>query len=65
MSQGFGRPVRGHLEKGGWQFHRHGKGDHDIWINPKTGQTIAVPVKIMSRHTANGILKQAGLDKEF
>jgi predicted RNA binding protein YcfA (HicA-like mRNA interferase family) len=44
---------------------RRGKGDHDIWINPYTGQKIAVPVKIMSRHTANGILKEAGLDKAF
>jgi predicted RNA binding protein YcfA (HicA-like mRNA interferase family) len=65
MSQGFGRAVRGRLEEGGWQFDRRGKGDHDIWINPRTGQKIAVPVKIMSRHTANGILKDAGLDKAF
>jgi len=20
----------------GWTFQRHGKGDHDIWINPLT-----------------------------
>jgi hypothetical protein len=64
MSQGYGRAVRGHPEKAAGSSKR-GKGDHDIWINPYTGQKIAVLVKIMSRHTANGILKEAGLDKAF
>ena len=40
------------------------KGDHDIWITPQ-GKRIVVPVQIKSRHTANGILKEAGLSKVF
>jgi hypothetical protein len=34
-----------------------------VWWNPATGQKVTVPWKIMSRHTANGILKDAGLAK--
>jgi hypothetical protein len=62
MSQGFRRAVGARLEEGGRQARQ---GDHDVWINPRTGQTIAVPVKIKSRHTANGLVKEAGLDKAF
>jgi hypothetical protein len=60
----FGRPLRDELGRGGCSFHRHGKGDHDIWITPE-GKRLIVPFKIKSRHTANGILKDAGLPKAF
>jgi predicted RNA binding protein YcfA (HicA-like mRNA interferase family) len=45
-------------------FHRRGKGDHDIWVTHE-GKRIVVPIHIKSRHTANGILKDAGLPKAF
>jgi len=41
------------------------KGDHDIWHSPRSGTTFPVDHKILSRHTANGVLKQAGLPKQF
>jgi hypothetical protein len=44
---------------------RQGKGDHEIWYSPTTNRYFPVDNKILSRHTANGILKQAGLPKEF
>jgi hypothetical protein len=53
------------LRAAGWQVHRSGKGDHEIWINPETGAKVTVDSKIRSRHTANGILKEAGLGKKF
>lgn len=53
------------LAKKGCYFERHGKGDHDIWYSPITDRRFPVDSKIKSRHTANGVLKQAGLDKEF
>lgn len=62
--KGFGREVREHLSAAGCAFVRHGKGDHDIWRTPE-GRPLVVPVKIMSRHTANAILKDAGLPKAF
>ena len=49
----------------GCRFERHGKGDHDIWFSPHTGVRFPVDSKIKSRHTANAILKQAGLAKHF
>jgi predicted RNA binding protein YcfA (HicA-like mRNA interferase family) len=43
--KGFGKEVRDRLREGGCEFVRHGKGDHDIWRNPKTGKSVTVPVK--------------------
>ena len=60
----FGKPVRDRLGESGCSFLRHGKGDHDIWTTQQ-GRRIVVPVQIKSRHTANGILKEAGLTKAF
>ena len=42
-----------------------GKGDHDIWFSPITQISFVVDSKIKSRHTANAVLKQAGLPKKF
>lgn len=42
---------------------RAGKGSHEIWFSPLTKQHFPVPTHIKSRHTANAILKQAGLPK--
>lgn len=64
MSKGYGKEVREALAEAGCAFLRHGKGDHDIWIAPD-GLRLVVPVKIMSRHTANAILKDVGLPKRF
>ncbi len=44
---------------------RKGKGDHVIWYSPLTETHFPVDSKILSRHTANGVLKQAGLPKQF
>ncbi len=53
------------LRKAGCKFERAGKGDHEIWYSYKTGLRFPVDGKIKSRHTANGVLKQAGLSKQF
>ncbi len=53
------------LRKAGCNFERKGKGDHEIWYSPKTGIRFPVDSKKKSRHTANGVLKQAGLPKNF
>jgi predicted RNA binding protein YcfA (HicA-like mRNA interferase family) len=57
--------VRKLLRAAGWRFGRPGKGDHEVWMNEATGRHVIVDSKILSRHTANGILKQAGLPKKF
>jgi hypothetical protein len=57
--------VRKILSESGCRFERQGKGDHEIWFSPLTGIRFPVDGKIKSRHTANGVLKQAGLPKQF
>jgi predicted RNA binding protein YcfA (HicA-like mRNA interferase family) len=61
----YGRSVREKLKEAGCWFVRHGRGDHDIWRSPLTNIPITVDHSIKSRHTANGILKDAGLPKAF
>lgn len=53
------------LREAGCYFERSGKGDHQIWYSPITRLSFTVDSKIVSRHTANGVLKQAGLKKQF
>jgi hypothetical protein len=59
------RLVRAELRSGGCHLLRQGKGDHEIWYSPKTGRKLTVDSRIKSRHTANEILKRAGLGKKF
>lgn len=40
-------------------------GRHPIYYSPITRLHFPVPVGILSRHTANVVLKQAGLPKQF
>ena len=53
------------LHDAGCRFERQGKGDHEIWSSPITGVRFPVDGKIKSRHTANAVLRQAGLPKRF
>ena len=53
------------LKEGGFQFKRHGRGDHEVWWNPDKAVSVVVDRKLRSRFTANGILKEAGLPKSL
>ncbi|MBO5743177.1 MAG: type II toxin-antitoxin system HicA family toxin [Clostridia bacterium] len=61
----FEKKVRQMLSKNNCVFIRHGKGDHDIWYSPISKRHITVDTKIKSRHTANAIMKQSGIDFKF
>ena len=61
MVQGYTKQVKAILREHGWRFLRPGKGDHEIWSHPDAPKPVIVDGKIMSRHTANAILKQAGI----
>lgn len=61
----YSKELKQSLRKAGCKFERQGKGDHEIWYSPITGIRFVVDQKIKSRHTANGVLKQAGLPKKF
>lgn len=59
------KKVREVLKLYGCSFVRHGRGDHDIWYSPITNTNVTVDGKIKSRHTANEIMKQSGIDHRF
>jgi hypothetical protein len=61
----FSPHLKKHLREAGCFFERQGKGDHEIWYSPVTGIRFVVDNSIKSRHTANAVLKQAGLPKKF
>lgn len=65
MGSGFYCELFKRLRGAGCHPTRQGKGSHEIWLNPKTGLSFSVPVTVKSRHTANEILKQAGLPRDF
>ena len=49
----------------GFILSRSGKGSHEIWFNPSSKKSVTVPRTTKSRHTANDVLKQVGLEKTF
>ncbi len=59
------KKVREILRQNNCRSIRRGKGDHDIWFSPITGIHFPVDAKIKSRHTANAIMKQAGIEHKF
>lgn len=52
------------LSANGCYFIRRGKGSHKIWYSPIMSRPFTVVDKIENRHTANGILKDAGINKK-
>ena len=52
------------LQAAGWQQVEGSKGSHEKWQNPNVDRVVTVP-RSKSRHTANEVLKQAGLKKAF
>jgi hypothetical protein len=63
--RGFTPDLKRILRAAGCMFDRSGKGDHEIWYSPITQRKFVVDSNIKSRHTANAVLKQAGLPKHF
>jgi predicted RNA binding protein YcfA (HicA-like mRNA interferase family) len=65
VSQSFTPKLKKLLRSAGCSFARRGKGDHETWYSPLSKNYFTVDNKILSRHTANAVLKQAGLPKAF
>ena len=59
------KKVRKILLESNCYLKRRGKGDHDIWYSPITNRNVTVDGKIKSRHTANSILKESGINHRF
>ena len=52
------------LHAADWRRVGNAKGSHERWRHPDKTKTVFVP-RSKSRHTANEVLKQAGLPKAF
>jgi predicted RNA binding protein YcfA (HicA-like mRNA interferase family) len=52
------------LRRAGWTKTPGGKGSHEKWIDADAKRVVIVP-RSKSGHTANEVLKQAGLPKAF
>ena len=65
MAGTFDRELRRLLQDAGCAFVRPAKGSHELWWSPVRQAQFTVPQGIVSRHTANAVLKQAGLPKSF
>lgn len=59
---GFYAVVVAALKAAGFQYARQ-KGSHQTWSNGKLSVTVSTNCD--SRHTANAIMKQAGLNQRF
>jgi predicted RNA binding protein YcfA (HicA-like mRNA interferase family) len=65
MGSGFYAALRTILLEHGCTLLRQGKGSHQVWYSPITKVPVTISVTVNSRHTANDILKQAGIGKRF
>ena len=63
MGADFDRRLQVLLARAGCTLVRSGR--HPIWFSPLSKRHFPVPTGIKSRHTANEVLKQAGLPKAF
>jgi predicted RNA binding protein YcfA (HicA-like mRNA interferase family) len=60
---GYYKQVVDVLKQHGFIFLRSGKGSHEIW--GKGSVAVSVPFNCASRHTANGVMKDAGIKHKF
>ena len=63
MVKGFYDEVVRALSAIGYRRIDGGKGSHENWYHDGDLPILVVPKNLLSRHTANGILKDAGLPK--
>lgn len=62
--EGYEKLVKKILSEHGWIFLRSAKGSHEYW--GKEGfKPVAVPHHCKSRHTENGVMKEAKIDHKF
>jgi hypothetical protein len=59
-ARGKARPAEAQLPPGPIR-----QSDHEIWHSPITNRNFPVDGKILSRYTANAIMKQAGIAHKF
>jgi predicted RNA binding protein YcfA (HicA-like mRNA interferase family) len=61
LVEGHYSAVAKELRRLGFVHRTNAKGSHEKWSDA-SGRTVIVPRHLKSRHTANGILRDAGSD---
>jgi predicted RNA binding protein YcfA (HicA-like mRNA interferase family) len=61
---GFYKELVKLISEVGYHYETNAKGGHEKWCDDQ-GRTLIVPQTLKSRHTANAILKDAGIGKKF
>jgi len=56
--------VTKEISKLGFEYWKNAKGSHEKWKRMGNGKILLIPRNLKSRHTANGILKDAGSSKK-
>ena len=64
MPKGFYRDIAKLLSTHGFQVVKGGKGSHEKWRDVD-GLTVIVPRNLYSRHTANAVLREAGINRKL
>jgi len=59
------RSLKKLLRSNGCYLVRQAAGDHERWFSPITGRKFTVDGDVDNRHTANGILKEAGIKQKL
>ncbi|MFM2397506.1 MAG: hypothetical protein RLZZ144_756 [Pseudomonadota bacterium] len=62
MGSGYYSQLRKILLEHGCIFVRQARGSHELWQSPVSQCRFPVATSIVSRNTANAILKQAGIN---
>jgi predicted RNA binding protein YcfA (HicA-like mRNA interferase family) len=65
MGAGFYPQLRALLLQHGCRLVRQGKGSHEFWESPISGARFPVAVTVNTRHTANAVLKEAGITQKL
>lgn len=65
MAEGYYRELIKILQEHGCCRIRQAKGSHEFWESPINNAKFPVAVTVNRKWTANGILKQAGIDKKY
>ena len=60
---GFYKAVIDLLKANGYKYDRPAGGSHEMWTNGKRSQTVSK--NMLSRHTANEVMKQSGINHKF
>ena len=61
----FCRDLVAIFRRHGCYLVRTGKSSHEIWYSPVDKRHVTVARTTKSRHAANDVLEQAGLEKSF